>query len=545
MVVVSEENQSEHADSSFSQTRELINSFLLLFVPASLVLALILFAFSKQTQEYELQTVLLQEELSLDSASDLTALIFEQKLSDLMVLAEGEVLRNYLHDSSLKNWARVAREFSLLVRRKPSYFQVRYIGNDGMERVRINNGDSGPVIVPHDALQDKGDRYYFKQAIRLTAGNIYLSPLDLNMERGKIELPIKPTIRFAAPVFDGYGKKQGIVIINYSPDELLQGIAGNFKALQGDAMMLNRDGYWLQGGPEGKQWGFMYGIEDTFARRKPDVWAAVSTRKGGMHYSNNGVYVFKKVYPLVQHKLGTLENMDYSATTVNRDNEQRYFIYLSYISNSLIEALTEKRMLVATATYLLMFLVVAVISVLFARNSVQKKLAFEKLQLYATTDDLTGLANRRELDKVALSEYKRATRFSRKLSTLMLDLDHFKDVNDTYGHDVGDMVLKHVAGICASSIRAQDFLARYGGEEFTILLPETDLENAARLGQRICDQVAVSPYQDFAHMIPMTASVGVSEIEDGDDEVKGLFNRADKALYEAKRRGRNQVVIAR
>jgi diguanylate cyclase (GGDEF)-like protein len=310
-------------------------------------------------------------------------------------------------------------------------------------------------------------------------------------------------------------------------------------------MMLNSEGFWLQGGPEGRQWGFMYGIDDTFAKRNPDVWAAIASTEGGIHFTDDGVYVFQKVYPLVQQKLGTLENVDYSAiVSPDSGDKNRHFIYLSYISNELIEELTAKRLLIAGITYLLLFLVVGVISFLFARNSVQKKYAFRKLQLYATTDDLTGIANRRELDKVALNEFKRATRFSRQLSVLMLDLDYFKDVNDSHGHDVGDRVLKHLAELFADTIRGQDFLARYGGEEFTILLPETDLQNAARLAQRICDKAALTPYQDRLHLISITLSVGVSEIESSDDDVKALFNRADKALYEAKKRGRNQVVIA-
>jgi diguanylate cyclase (GGDEF)-like protein len=530
------ENRDEYGAKGISESRELIRGFLLLFIPASLILALIFFAFSSQTREYELQTVLLQEELAIDSASELTSLIFEHKLSDLMVLAEGEVLRGYLNDASHKNWTQVARDFSLLVRHKPSYFQVRYIAPDGMERVRVDYSVNGPEIIPQHALQDKGDRYYFKEAIELAAGNIYLSPLDLNVERGKIERPIRPTIRLATPVVDDYGTRQGIVIINYSPEALLQGIAGNFKSLQGDAMMLNSEGFWLQGGPEGRQWGFMYGIDDTFAKRNPDVWAAIASRKGGVHFTDDGVYVFRKVYPLGEQKPGASEKFN--------DSANRHFIYLSYISNELIEELTAKRLLIMEGTYLLLFLVVGVISLLFARNSVQKKRAFHKLQLYATTDDLTGVANRRELDKVALNEFKRASRFSRQLSVLMLDLDHFKDVNDSYGHDIGDRVLKHVAGLCADSIRGQDFLARYGGEEFTILLPETNLQNAARLAQRICDKIAVRPYQDRLHLISNTLSVGISGIECSDDDVMTLFNRADKALYEAKKRGRNRVVIA-
>ncbi|MEW8141586.1 MAG: sensor domain-containing diguanylate cyclase [Candidatus Thiodiazotropha endolucinida] len=538
------ESDGEVEENGFSEHKELILSFLMLFIPASLLLALIFYAFSTQTEKYELQTTLIREEAALNSASELTSLLFEQKLSDLMVLAEGEVLRSYIHDPSLKHWIRVAREFSLFARRKPKYFQLRYIDNSGMEVIRINSDDNVQEIVPQSEMQNKADRYYFKEAMKLALGEIYISPLDLNVERGVIEQPVKPTVRFATPVSDGYGRKRGIVIINYTPNELLQRIADNFETLRGNAVMLNSQGHWLQGVPEEQLWGFMYGRDETFATQKPDVWAAVTSSEKGSFFTDDGVYIFKRAYPLVRNRLGTLENVDETIVPSPSRVEKRYWIFLSHISNSLIEDLTAKRMIVATITYLLLFLVAGVISVLFAKNSVQKKQAFRKLQQYATTDDLTGLANRRELDKVALREFKRATRFTRHLSVLMLDLDHFKAINDTYGHKVGDSVLRHVADICVGSIRGQDFMARYGGEEFTILLPETNIENSSNLAQRICDQIAAMPYQEGQQLISITVSVGASEIEDGDIDFNDLLNRSDKALYEAKKRGRNQVVIS-
>ncbi|WP_369161448.1 diguanylate cyclase [Candidatus Thiodiazotropha sp. LNASS1] len=538
------ESDGEIEENGFSEHKELILSFLMLFIPASLLLASIFYAFSTQTEKYELQTTLIREEAALNSASELTSLLFEQKLSDLMVLAEGEVLRSYIHDPSLKHWIRVAREFSLFARRKPKYFQLRYIDNSGMEVIRINSDDNVQEIVPQSEMQNKADRYYFKEAMKLALGEIYISPLDLNVERGVIEQPIKPTVRFATPVSDGYGGKRGIVIINYTPNELLQRIADNFETLRGNAVMLNSQGHWLQGVPEEQLWGFMYGRDETFATQKPDVWASVTSSEKGSFFTDDGVYIFKRAYPLVRNRLGTLENVDETIVPSPSRAEKRYWIFLSHISNSLIEDLTAKRMIVATITYLLLFLVAGVISVLFAKNSVQKKQAFRKLQQYATTDDLTGLANRRELDKVALREFKRATRFTRHLSVLMLDLDHFKSINDTYGHNVGDSVLRHVADICVGSIRGQDFMARYGGEEFTILLPETNIENGSNLAQRICDQIAAMPYREGQQLISITVSVGASEIEDGDIDFNDLLNRADKALYEAKKRGRNQVVIS-
>ncbi|MEJ2427226.1 MAG: hypothetical protein P8101_22915 [Candidatus Thiodiazotropha sp.] len=162
----------------FSARREMIVSFLWLFVPVSILLAGVFFAFSSQTEKYELQATLIREETAMRSANDLTSLVFMQSLSDLFVLAEGEVLKTYLHDKSPDNWIRVAREFSLFARRKPKYQQLRLINLEGKEEIRVNNMREGQVIVPRSALQNKSGRYYFQDSVKLEQGEIYISPLD-------------------------------------------------------------------------------------------------------------------------------------------------------------------------------------------------------------------------------------------------------------------------------------------------------------------------------------------------------------------------------
>ncbi|MET0066949.1 MAG: diguanylate cyclase [Candidatus Thiodiazotropha sp.] len=531
-------------ENHFSTRREMIISFLWLFLPASVLLAGIFFAFSNQTEKYELQTTLIREESAMRSASELTSLVFVQKLSDLFVLAEGEILKNYLHDKSLANWIRVAREFSLFARRKPKYQQLRLISLEGMEEIRVNNRPEGQEIVPRNALQDKSGRYYIQQSLKLEQGEIYISPLDLNVENGMIEQPIRPTIRFATPVVDGYGVKQGVLVINYTPDEYLARIEEIFKDRQGHSVMLNSEGYWLLGVPDEQLWGFMYGRDDTFAKRWPRVWAAIGSADKGSFISDEGVFVFHKSYPVNLARQGTLENLGADESSMPRESSGLYWIFLSHISRDTIKELTAKRFLIALAAYLLLFFVTAIISLFFARNSVQKKQAYLRLQQFATTDPLTGLANRREFEAVARREFRRAQRFQRDFSFMMLDLDHFKQINDTYGHGVGDEVLKHVVDICEEAIRSQDFLARYGGEEFMVLLPETDLAGAYQLGVRVCEWVADRPYVSEDIRIATTVSIGVSSIHDQDEQVTDILRRSDNALYEAKRSGRNCVVIS-
>ncbi|MET0090841.1 MAG: diguanylate cyclase [Candidatus Thiodiazotropha sp.] len=531
-------------DRRFSARREMVVSFLWLFLPVSLLLAGIFFAFSNQTEKYELQTTLIREESAMHSASELTSLVFVQKLSDLFVLAEGEILKTYLHDRSLANWIRVAREFSLFARRKPKYQQLRLINLQGKEEIRVNNQPEGQEIVPRNALQDKSGRYYFEESVKLEQGEIYVSPLDLNVENGMVEQPIRPTIRFATPVVDGYGVKQGVLVINYTPDEYLARIEEIFKDRQGQSVMLNSEGYWLLGVPEEQRWGFMYGREDTFAKRWPKVWAAIDSTDKGSFISDDGVFVFQKSFPVNLARQGTLENLEADESLVPGESSRLYWIFLSHISRDTIKELTAKRSLIGFVTYLLLFIVTAVISLFFARNSVQKKQAYLRLQQFATTDPLTGLANRREFEAVARREFLRAQRFQRDFSFMMLDLDHFKRINDTYGHGIGDEVLKHVVDICDEAIRSQDFLARYGGEEFVVLLPETDLAGAYQLGVRVCQWVADRPFVSEDIRITTTVSIGVSSIHVTDEQVTDILRRADNALYEAKRSGRNCVVIS-
>lgn len=530
-------------DDRFSIKRELIRNFLLVFLPASLLLSGIFYAFSELSKDYELQTILIREAAALNSASEVTSLLLEQKLSDLLVLAEGETLRTYLHHDSLPNRIHLTRDFSLFARRKPKYVQIRLLDTMGNELIRINNSAGTQTTVPSTELQNKSYRYYFQRANSLKQGDIYISPMDLNVDNGEIIKPFQPTIRFATPVFDGYGVRRGILIINYSPSELLDRITELFNPMLGDAVILNPDGYWLMGVPEEKRWGFMFNRSETYATQYPQVWAAIDKSEHGTLGNNTGLFIFRKIYLLDRKRLGTLENLSLPEETTNPLLHDPYWILVSQISNSKLDELSSSRAAIATGSYLTLFLVTGFISYTFARTAVQKKLVYWQLQERAVTDELTGMANRRELNKVGEREFLRAQRFSRPLSIMMLDLDHFKTVNDTFGHNMGDQVLKHIATICQSTIRHEDIAARFGGEEFVVLMPETDIEGAKQLADRICINIKKQPYHHVEGDISMTVSIGISDVTTGDTDYRQILTRADKALYLAKEHGRDRVEI--
>lgn len=169
-----------------------------------------------------------------------------------------------------------------------------------------------------------------------------------------------------------------------------------------------------------------------------------------------------------------------------------------------------------------------------------------KLQELATRDELTGMGNRRYLMERGTELVKLARRHRRPLSVLMLDVDHFKAVNDRFGHAAGDDVLRFLGAEVTLQLRATDLAGRTGGEEFALVLPETSLSEAVATAERVrlaIGQVPV-PTDEAAQPIPVTVSIGVAALEPEDGSLDELLSRADDALYEAKRTGRNRVCAA-
>lgn len=170
--------------------------------------------------------------------------------------------------------------------------------------------------------------------------------------------------------------------------------------------------------------------------------------------------------------------------------------------------------------------------------------ANDKLQHLATTDPLTGILNRRALFELMHREMSREKRYGRALSMIMFDLDHFKEVNDLYGHEVGDAVLQHVVTVTTRLLRATDAIARYGGEEFVIVAPETSGENALQLAERLRAELGASEVVVQGRTLHVTASFGVATQQPSDELPEQILHRADEALYGAKAAGRDRVASA-
>lgn len=165
-----------------------------------------------------------------------------------------------------------------------------------------------------------------------------------------------------------------------------------------------------------------------------------------------------------------------------------------------------------------------------------------RLEMLTVTDELTGLMNRRGLKEKAYFKMRSAKRFGTPLACIAIDIDYFKKINDTYGHDAGDAMLCHVSNLMSAMMRATDIVARQGGEEFVLILEQTDTQGAWQVAEKLREKIAETPLQ-YQHLtIPLTISLGIDTLDE-ETTLQQLIKNADTALYEAKDAGRNQTRI--
>lgn len=223
-------------------------------------------------------------------------------VDDLLILSDSPQVRALWQGDSEKNRARVAETFLRWGRRKRAYYQIRIIDARGMEAVRVNQGTNDRYVVPDHELQDKSGRYFFVEAMKLNRGEVFVSPLDLNVDKGKIEMPPHPTVRFCTPVFDSQNRKRGILLFNYEGREILKEVESGKSRSQARIQLLNSDGYWLKGSAPEEEWGFLLeGRRDRkFGKSHPVAWEKISRSEAGHFYATEGFFAFQTLHPFFE-----------------------------------------------------------------------------------------------------------------------------------------------------------------------------------------------------------------------------------------------------
>ena len=275
---------------------EWFRQYLSVFLPFALVLVVGFLAHYYTIHQTERVTLEADELLNIGLARSVLNSDLTNVITDLLFLA------NYLEtrvfeQSGLPHRVVIRQLFYTFAREKRLYDQIRLLDPEGREQVRVNFVHGEPQLVSDERLQDKASRYYFREAMRLQPGEIYISPLDLNIEQGEIEQPLKPVMRFAIPLFDGKGQKQGILVLNYLGKRLLDNFARAGANIADHIHLLNSEGYWLSSPDKGDEWGFLRNHARRFQDLYPEAWARIEQGVSGQFTNQQGLFSFETVTP--------------------------------------------------------------------------------------------------------------------------------------------------------------------------------------------------------------------------------------------------------
>lgn len=274
-----------------------LREFFVIFLPFATLFAIALVAHYYSTHRTEVLTIETREMLNVGLArsalnSDLAAIITDLKF-----------LSNHLESKAFDSSDRIKKQnVSVLLKgfaeQKRLYDQIRFIETDGQEKIRINFQRDGAYAVSEDALQNKADRYYFREALKLKAGEVYISPLDLNIEQGRIEKPFKPVIRFATPIFSASEQLKGVLVLNYLGKRMLDSFARASANIADHIYLINQQGYWLHSPDTDNSWGFMLEHGRRFSDDYPNEWQAMKHQASAQIRTTNGLFSYETVTPM-------------------------------------------------------------------------------------------------------------------------------------------------------------------------------------------------------------------------------------------------------
>ena len=413
-----------------------------------------------------------------------------------------------------------------------SFDQLRYIDEQGMEKVRVNLVGNKGILIPSQDLQNKQDRYYFQNSYKLESGQIYISPLDLNVENGEIEIPYKPMIRLATPVFDSKGNNRGIVILNYLAKDLLSIIETVYREYEANLSLVNQEGYFLiHEEDRDKEFGFMFanGHQNKLNLISPEIYQQAEEKEIGWYKNEEGLFTFTRIYPFKGTWSTSIED-----NTIEDPINNRFWIIITHIPHTMIDQrLLEMRAFSKVGVVLILFLALAT-AMLFAVFLYQKISEDRFLKNLAHFDQLTRCFTRGWGFKLLQEVIVKAKKRKVKVALLFIDLDKFKSVNDTYGHKAGDAVLVAAAERIKEVLRSDDIIVRLGGDEFLVILPivlddTVPTEVASRIHQAIQEPI---PFGTLS--LKIDSSIGIAMYPTDGIHINDLVSYSDSAMYEAK-----------
>lgn len=393
----------------------------------------------------------------------------------------------------------------------PQYDQVRLLDSLGYERIRVNRLRDGAVrSTPHSALQYKGDRSYFTNAMALPSAEIFVSPMDLNIERGKIEQPLKPMVRFAQKVIDSTGTPRALAVINLRAQLLLNELQ-QANMHPGDRVyLLNREGWYLLGPDSNSGFGFQLNerVLQSFAHDFPQVWQSLHPADSLVMRTGDGLFHIRSYHPLGRSDAWHLV-MHVPAPVVNS-----YFQDLRWG---------------VVLVFVLLGSFLAWIGFSLGKSRAVHQQMLSRLIEQATLDPLTGLLNRREITRQLEVRMAMAQRQQTSLAVVFIDVDNLKKVNDTQGHEVGDRMITGLVDVLRKELRTTDLASRLGGDEFLLVLPECGREDVITTMARV--EAGFGQQGENASPFQWTLSWGAAQFREDGETLDTLISRADARMY--------------
>lgn len=464
---------------------------------------------------------------------------FSHITTDTFLASSSPALRKYLAEGGDDRYHDIANTFHNLILFHPLYDQVRYIDVNGMEVVRVNLVEGQPQVVAKQDLQNRADRPYFIDTMKLGQGKITISPLDLNEDQGRVEIPFKATINFATPVFDENGQRRGVVVLNYlgsSLNAILSYTRPNSPYI-GNTLLLNEESYYLFNPADpSREWGHLIESRQKmkFSNDYPEAWEAMQTMDSGQIETTNGLVTFFTLSPVEDF---SFTEQPYLLDKVASQPKWRLISEYPYSKFNQAAASITFRYSSMEAFF---FLIALILSMGISRITIELEQRRVQLEFSALHDSVTGLPNRNLFMDRLNQVQARSLRDRSKFSVFFIDLDGFKNINDTLGHDAGDAVLRAIAEKISGLLRKTDTIARFGGDEFCILSVDiNDGEDSEELAARILKAIN-QPFEYKGHPLKVTASIGISSNTGHQKDLETLINEADQAMYLSKKAGKNR-----
>ncbi len=458
-------------------------------------------------------------------------------VSDLMYLSSVFELEYNDRDNS----SQIVNTWKTFAEAKKVYDQVRFLDASGVEVLRINydNSTGKSAKVLDSELQDKSEKNYFKRALNLEDNGVYISVLNLNMENGVIQKPLKPVIRFAKKVFDSEGKVLGVVVINYRASNIID----KFKMLEnssfGSVVVLKNSGHYIYSKNSVKNWSFLFPEKSkyNYSLEQSARWKVISTAGSGSKMFDDNLVVFSdldisKLELYEGFNVVTDEKPVKIVTTIRARDNGLFVIkdsldgYIYFISENMLQ-----------------FLLVVLISILAAIILVYTASRKDEIVYFSEYDPLTEVYNRRAGYKLLDKMIETSLDAGKDFSLCFIDINGLKTINDNLGHEYGDEIIVTVSNVIKSEIRDSDILIRLGGDEFLLGLSGSNYNRSEQIWKRIKERFDnINTNEERTYNI--SVSHGIVELYDnGEESIENAIIRADELMYVEKQKIKEKLIV--